>query len=47
MSKHVPLRRTLTRVAAVIGIAISLGGCFIAPYGAGPGYYRPHRYYYY
>ena len=42
MTRH--LRRRLTQVAAAIGIAITLGGCIVAPY---PGYYRPHRYYYY
>ncbi len=40
-------RRALTRAAAVIGIALSLTGCIVVPYGGGPGYYRPHRYYYY
>lgn len=39
-------RRTLVRVATVIGVAITLGGCLVVP--VGPGYYhRPYRGYYY
>ncbi len=44
MIEPASFRRNLTRIAAVVGIAISLGGCIVVP---GPGYYRPHRYYYY
>ncbi len=34
------LRRAI-RLAAAIGVAITLSGCIIAPY---PGYYHPHYY---
>ena len=37
--------RHLVRLLAVIGVAATLGGCIVEPIG--PGYYRPHRYYYY
>ena len=39
------LRPTLIRVAAALGVALTLGGCIVVP--VGPGYYRPHPYRYY
>lgn len=40
------LRSMTVRVAAVVGVALTLGGCLVVP--AGPGYWhRPYRYYYY
>ena len=39
-------KRRLVRIAAALGIALTLGGCVVVP---APYYYRPHhyRYWYY
>jgi hypothetical protein len=39
-----PYVKNTLRAAAVIAAAMLLSGCVVVP--AGPGYYHPHRYYY-
>lgn len=39
-----PYLKNTLRAAAVVAAAILLSGCVVVP--VGPGYYHPHRYYY-
>jgi hypothetical protein len=39
-----PYLKNTLRVAAVLAAAVMLSGCVVYP--AGPGYWHPHRYYY-